>query len=1390
MSNTKECDNRVNDINKKHSIVLTSITQLVEYINNLNIYKSKIPINSDIKKSIENLRLYMNDVAELINSLKSSKSDLEKHVKEIIKILELVKKINENDIDMEYDGDYDYTVDENKMKKFSSDSNNAFDAIDFIKKSLNTLFKIKSKNDNKLLELEELNKKITGKNYEIETQKTDIANLKYKINELELKIKRPCRNEEDIIKLNNNIDEIDALKNKLAGLNHLYQKEIEESNKLKKEIEHQMSLILNIRKEESTKEELKNRIKELEQTIKNDNETIKLLSTNIQIKDGEVKNIIDNHNTEIKKLSDNLNIITQKLNESDTTIINDKQLLSVYVDTLEKNKQAILKMKTDLDNKLNEEKGKTNMAIEQYKKQNELMLADITHIFTNVVNIINNANSVDQSLNPNGLSDANKININNINKDSLIILIDSTINAFKSKVIELISRIKTMKEQLKSISKEFGYTSDNPINDMNEMTKKLKEFIEYTTNQSDINEGLVILRKSIRILKTHPNYAISGDGTTSLMVIANLMEQEKKGNIVTKIPSIKQLINQTNIANDIIAFDNERDITKRFNMLFNIEDKIDNTISILNKQRNDFVKKLGLDENIPIEELINIFESKYNETQILRETIITVINSSDIEQKLDTNVSDKNIIKSIKTIIQKSNEYKFKISELQQTIDRTAIDDKNVIEILNGISFDDDYKTNINKIKSIGKRSDLYQKLVEFLALKENYDIQIITFATSYGLEKKNNESNIELLVRTIQFLDDSYNSLEDISEDKVKLLNGNIRDRNSAINSLKNKLKTLKESDEANKIKIKELNEEIIDKDKQIEELIIEVDSLTMKIQSLERDKERSSNELLGELTKLRNENIDLNNKINSLELANQELNNRIESINNNNEKLNNDIKTLEKQISKIVTENDSVMEEATNKIIDLQEINTSLGQKLKNLSDNNKNEEMEHSNKIISLQESIQSLEKKIQDLTDDTNNNETDHLNKIKMLQELNETLEQKLQELVDTSTNNDDENSNKIKSLQTINETLEQRLQKLTSNLSDEETECNDKIKSLQMINETIDQQLQDIESKSKHDEDECNNKINSLRESTKDLEQKLQELESHSKDDEDKCKDKINSLQESTKDLEQKLQELENDAENKIKVLELSNTELAHHLQEIMNTGINSDLLSSNRIEELESKQEELDRLNIEQEDKIKELKSQIEEYNNNIPPAENIISNDTKEAIISALEIINNISDDNTVNTLNNVDNKIQSLLNQVKILNDKDDILKLLLDLRANTNFVDEKGRNLIHTTIFKDKEKYIKIISQYNNTIINQADSFGAKPINYAAFMGKKSVVLELIDLGASINNANKKSPNILEFLKRYHKNILNLSFGVDDSNNKSNLNKLAENMILEFEIDISKQ
>lgn len=144
----------------------------------------------------------------------------------------------------------------------------------------------------------------------------------------------------------------------------------------------------------------------------------------------------------------------------------------------------------------------------------------------------------------------------------------------------------------------------------------------------------------------------------------------------------------------------------------------------------------------------------------------------------------------------------------------------------------------------------------------------------------------------------------------------------------------------------------------------------------------------------------------------------------------------------------------------------------------------------------------------------------------------------------------------------------------------------------------------------------------------------------------------------------------------------------------------------------------------------------------------------------------------------------------EFSILNDKEDIVKLLLNLRVDCTFVDEKGRNIIHTMIFKDKEQFIKLIATYNGEILNQADSFGVKPINYAAFMGKRSVVLEMIELGASINNPYKKSPNILNFLQRYHKNILNISFDVQNKSDKSNLDRLAENMISEFDIEISKK
>ena len=128
---------------------------------------------------------------------------------------------------------------------------------------------------------------------------------------------------------------------------------------------------------------------------------------------------------------------------------------------------------------------------------------------------------------------------------------------------------------------------------------------------------------------------------------------------------------------------------------------------------------------------------------------------------------------------------------------------------------------------------------------------------------------------------------------------------------------------------------------------------------------------------------------------------------------------------------------------------------------------------------------------------------------------------------------------------------------------------------------------------------------------------------------------------------------------------------------------------------------------------------------------------------------------------------------------------LRLLLEMRADCSATDNKGRTIMHTCIWKNTSKYFSLINQYNKEIINTPDSFGIRPINYAAYMGKKDLEIKMLDSCASINNPFKKDPKILQFLEKFHPNIINLTTSVESSVDKNNLNLLASNMIKEFEI-----
>ncbi|WP_122893923.1 ankyrin repeat domain-containing protein [Arcobacter peruensis] len=138
-------------------------------------------------------------------------------------------------------------------------------------------------------------------------------------------------------------------------------------------------------------------------------------------------------------------------------------------------------------------------------------------------------------------------------------------------------------------------------------------------------------------------------------------------------------------------------------------------------------------------------------------------------------------------------------------------------------------------------------------------------------------------------------------------------------------------------------------------------------------------------------------------------------------------------------------------------------------------------------------------------------------------------------------------------------------------------------------------------------------------------------------------------------------------------------------------------------------------------------------------------------------------------------------------VVEDCEYTVKLLLEAKSDLEAVDNKGRSVIHNCIWKDTTRYFKLIHSYNPDIINIPDKFGLKPINYAAFMDKKDLVLEMLDEGALVNNTYEKDPKIMAFFEKFHKNIINIEDNVKNEVDKRSLRLLANAMIAEFNIKV---
>ena len=134
-------------------------------------------------------------------------------------------------------------------------------------------------------------------------------------------------------------------------------------------------------------------------------------------------------------------------------------------------------------------------------------------------------------------------------------------------------------------------------------------------------------------------------------------------------------------------------------------------------------------------------------------------------------------------------------------------------------------------------------------------------------------------------------------------------------------------------------------------------------------------------------------------------------------------------------------------------------------------------------------------------------------------------------------------------------------------------------------------------------------------------------------------------------------------------------------------------------------------------------------------------------------------------------------------ILNCDITTIKMLLHSGADINAIDNRGRNILHNSIWKNNIKIFKLVYSYNKPLLNVPDKYGVLPLNYAAFLGYTDLVLDIIEMNGQINNPYTKKKYILNFLKKFHKNLKTLKDDARTQVQKTKIQMLTENMKKEF-------
>ena len=317
-------------------------------MNEKNNYNKKI---DEYLKNIKSLTDSMNKMEQenkekekQINVLTKENNELlkEKNEKDDEEAFNKIELINENEKNKEENIQLKKEVDilNKKLETKNKDINDI--NLNLEKKDL-LIKNMKEENDENLLKIEELAKKINEDEINIKGIKLDNKEARDNIKEKEKKINELNNN---ISKLN---EEINGLKNEIKNLTQINSNK---DNKLKVFQEEKNNLVNNFSEKEKEFIENKTKIIDLEQTIEkinNENNSLNKDNEKMKKKISELNDEINKLNLFLKESEDNLKLLEEKYNSLKNEKLNSNK--NDIENLIEKN-NIIIKEKIELENEI------------------------------------------------------------------------------------------------------------------------------------------------------------------------------------------------------------------------------------------------------------------------------------------------------------------------------------------------------------------------------------------------------------------------------------------------------------------------------------------------------------------------------------------------------------------------------------------------------------------------------------------------------------------------------------------------------------------------------------------------------------------------------------------------------------------------------------------------------------------------------------------------------------------------------------------------------------------------------------------------------------------------------------------------------------------------------